>query len=328
MDHEVSMTDIWRWGVAGPGAIAARFADAMAMVPEGTIHAVASRSAERADAYGDRHGIAVRHVGYEALANDPAVDIVYVATLPAHHEQHVRLFLDAGKHVLCEKPFALDFQQARLMADLARRNGVFLMEAMWSRFLPAWTTLVKVLEEGRIGEVRMVEASLGFPFPPESRVFDRATGGGALLDLGVYALNLCSVVLGHPEVISAAGALSDGGVDEHSGVLLRNAGGAIGLAASSITSALPNTAQISGTRGSIELPAFFHCPDLLNVTTEGRREQIDCSFEGDGMRFELDDVHRSLAAGRTESLVMPLDETLSMMSTLDAVRTHLGGGHR
>lgn len=313
----------WRWGVAGPGHIAERFADAIAHT-DGEIGAVASRTPGRAADFAARYGVARHHDAYEALAADPEVDVVYVATRPSTHLADTLLFVEAGKHVLCEKPFALDEAEGRVMVEAARRHGVFLMEALWSRFLPGWQAIGEAVADGRIGEVRLVEASLGFPFPADSRLFDRATGGGALLDLGVYPINLAAVLLGAPEEVLAAGTVGPSGVDEHSVVLQRFAGGALAVATSAATEGLACTARITGTAGVIDVPAMFHCPASFTVAGAGGIEQVPCGFEGDGIRFELDEVHRCLDEGRTESPVLPLDETLRILGLLDGVRATLG----
>jgi predicted dehydrogenase len=315
-----------RWGVAGPGGIAQRFGEAMTMVEGGSIVAVASRTQAGADVFGDRFGVARRHVGNEALAADPEVDAVYVATPNHRHAADTLLFLEAGKHVLCEKPFALNAAQATAMAKAARAGGLFLMEAIWSRFLPAYRTLGSVLGEGTIGEVRFVEGSFGFAMPvdPSHRLFDPALGGGGLLDLGVYPLQLCSLVLGAPDRLVAEGHVGETGVDEQVVVVLHHPGGALGVVEAAVRTNLTNTARIVGERGWIELPAFMHCPDHLTVTTLGGEERIDAAWEGDGLRFQVDEVHRCLDAGLTESPVVPLDETIRLARTMDEVRNRLG----
>jgi predicted dehydrogenase len=320
------MTQRFRWGVAGPGGIATRFAEAMRLVDDGEIAAVASRSAERAGAFADRFAIPTRYGDYDALAADPEVDVVYVATPHSRHEAVTISFVEAGKHVLCEKPFALNARQARRMADAARAQGVFLMEAIWSRFLPAYRRLVEVLGEGRIGEPMLVEADFGFRLPvmSEHRLFDRQLGGGALLDLGIYPIQLCSLVLGPPDRVAADGAVGETGVDEQVAAVLHHSSGALGVVKAAIRVSLACSARISGVDGWIDLPPFMHCPDSISLGGPSGTERIDGAYEGDGLRFQIAEVHRCLAEGLTESTVMPLDETVTMASTLDAVRARLG----
>jgi predicted dehydrogenase len=315
-----------RWGVVGPGAIASGFAEAMAQTDGGTIVAVASRSAERAAAFGDRFSIPSWYADYEALAADPAVDVVYVATPQSRHESHTLLMLEAGKHVLCEKPFALNATQGARMVAQARARGLFLMEAIWSRYLPAYLSLVDLIGEGRIGDPLLVEADFGFrrPLEPDHRLFDLALGGGALLDLGIYPIQLCSLVLGSPQRVVAEGVVGVTGVDEVNAAVLRYAGERMGVIKSAIRVGMACTARISGTDGWIDLPAFMHCPSSLTVTTSGGSERIEASYEGNGLRFEIEEVHRCLSEGLRESPSMPLDETLDLAATLDAIRAQLG----
>jgi predicted dehydrogenase len=317
-----------RWGVAGPGGIATRFAEAMRVATGGEITAVASRSLDRAEAYADRFGVPTRYGDYGSLAADPDVDAVYVATPHSCHEADTRLFVDGGKHVLCEKAFALDSAQARRMVGAARARGVFLMEAMWSRFLPAYRVLVDLVAEGRIGAPQLVEADFGFRMPvmPEHRLFDPALGGGALLDLGVYPVQLCHLLFGPPVRVRADGVVGETGVDEQLAAVLHHPGGGLGVVKAAIRVPLACRARISGTDGWIDLPAFMHCPDAVLVSDATGTERIDASFEGDGLRFQIEEVHRCLAAGLTESAVMPLDATLAVMDALDAIGAQIGVG--
>jgi predicted dehydrogenase len=315
-----------RWGVIGPGSIATGFAEAMQWADGGTIAAVASRSAERADAFGDRFAIPTRYADYDALAADPEVDVVYVATPHSRHEIDTIGLLRAGKHVLCEKPFALNARQAARMAEEARSRGLFLMEAIWSRFLPSYRALVDVIGEGRIGEPLLVEADFGFrrPVDPAHRHFAAGLGGGALLDLGIYPIQLSTLVLGPIERVVADGVVGETGVDEVVTALLHHSGDRLGVVKAGLRVGMTCTARIAGTEGAIDLPAMMHCPNAITVSSAAGVEHIDASYEGNGLRFEIDEVHRCLAAGQTESAVVPLDESIALATTLDAIRAELG----
>jgi predicted dehydrogenase len=315
-----------RWGIIGPGAIALQFADDMTLVDDGEVVAVASRSAERADAFGDRFGIRRRYDRSEALVADTDVDVVYVATPHSRHAADCIEALEAGKHVLCEKPFALNAVEARRVADVARTNGLFLMEAMWSRFLPAYRTLAALLADEAIGRPLLVEADFGFrvPFDPTHRLFDRSLGGGALIDLGIYPVQLCSLVLGRPSAVVAEGTIGQSGVDEQVAAILRYPGGGLGVVKAAIRTGLSCTARISGTRGWIDVPAWMHCAHSLTVTTRSGAETIDCGYDGEGLRYEVQEVHRCIDEGLTESPTMPLGETLSIAETLDSIRAQIG----
>ncbi|HKY66821.1 MAG TPA: Gfo/Idh/MocA family oxidoreductase [Acidimicrobiales bacterium] len=320
------MTDRIRWGVAATGHIADRFVTGLHQLDDAEVVAVGSRTAERAVAFGDRHGIPRRHGSYEDLAADDAVDVVYVASPHARHAADTRLFLAAGKPVLCEKPLALDRPQGEAMVADARAAGLFLMEAMWTRFLPAYSILRDLLGEQRVGDPRVVEASFGFrrPIDPVHRLFARELGGGSLLDLGIYTAQLIALVLGHPDHVVAQGDIGETGVDEQVAAVLHHPGGRLGVMQTAIRTGLSCSARISGTDGWIEVPPFMHAPDHLVVGAAGATERIDAPWEGEGLRFQAVEVHRCLRAGLTESPVMPLDETLALAGTLDAVREQIG----
>jgi predicted dehydrogenase len=314
------------WGIIGPGGIATRFAQAMTVVEGGEIVAVASRSLDRARAFADRFAIPSSYDDAQSLVSDRRVDAVYVATPHSRHEADTLLATEAGKHVLCEKPFAINATQAGRMAAAARSKGTFLMEAIWSRFLPAYRALADVLSAGRIGEPLLVEADFGFraPVRPEGRLFDPALGGGALLDLGIYPIQLCSMVLGPPSRVVADGVIGTTGVDEQVVAVLHHPGESLGVAKAALRVPMSCRGRISGTDGAIELPAFMHCPDHIVVSAGGTTETLDGSYEGDGLQFEIAAAQACIEQGRTESDLMPLDESISLAGTLDLIRARIG----
>jgi len=306
--------------------MAVGFANDLALVDDAELVAVGSRSVERAQAFAERYGAPAAYGSYEELAADPSVDVVYVATPASRHADDTLLFLEAGKHVLCEKPFALNATQARRMVAAARERGLFLMEAMWARFLPPYRKLAELLADGAIGEPRLVEADFGFAMPrePGGRLWDPALGGGSLLDLGVYPVQLAAMVLGTPTSVAAAGHIGPTGVDEHVAAVLGHTGGELAVVKAAIATNMACTARISGTLGVIELPAIMHCPGSLTVLRLGQTEVIDTPWTGGGWQFQVFEVHDRLAAGDLESPVMPLDESVSIMETLDAIREQIG----
>ncbi len=200
------------------------------------------------------------------------------------------------------------------------------MEAIWSRFLPSYRVLVDVVGEGRIGEPLLVEADFGIrrSIDPDNRLFRLDLGGGGLLDLGIYPIQLCSLMLGYPEGAVAEGVLGETGVDEQVAAVLRHPGGKLGAVKAALRVALTCTARISGSDGHIDIPAFMHCPTAITVSSAGGLERIDASYEGNGLRFEIEEVQRRVAAGQKESPVMSLDETIVLASTLDAIREQIG----
>jgi predicted dehydrogenase len=315
-----------RWGVIGPGNIAAKFADDMTLVPDGEIVAVASRAIERADAFGDRFGVATRYGDYESLAADPEVDAVYVATPHSRHAADSILCLEARKPVLCEKPLAVSAHEGSKMVQAARANGVFLMEAMWSRFLPAYRALVDLVGEGRIGDPLLVEADFGFRVPVERdhRLFDPALGGGATLDLGVYPVQLCTLLLGPPTSVVADGVVGSTNVDEVVAAVLHHPGDRLGVVKAAIRAAMGCRGRISGAQGWIDVPTFMHQPTWLEIGTAAGTKRIEAGHEGNGLRFQVLEVHDCLAAGRLESETMPLDESLAVARVLDQIRSQVG----
>jgi predicted dehydrogenase len=320
------VADRIRWGIAATGGIARRFATGLAETDDAETVAVASRTAERAEEFGAEFDIPHRHASYEALAADPDVDVVYVASPHSRHEADTLLFLEAGKHVLCEKPFALNEAQARRMVDTARQRDLFVMEAIWSRFLPAYTLLGELLADGVIGDVVSVDADFGirFPYEPAHRLFDLALGGGALLDLGIYPLQLATLVLGPPRDVYAVGQLAEGGADAHvaAGIAHEHGGLSTIRAATQVT--LACTARISGTEGVIDLPIFMHCPSSLTVTTLAGVEVCETPIVGEGLRYQVAEVHRCVRAGERESSVIPHEETLCLAATMDRIREQIG----
>lgn len=315
-----------RWGVAATGGIATSFATDLARLDDADLVAVGSRTAERADAFGDQFDIPHRHGSLEDLAADDGVDVVYVASPHTGHCDDTLKFIEAGKAVLCEKPFAVNHAQATRMVDAARAHGVFLMEAVWSRFLPAYVTLRELLAAGRIGRPVLVQGDFGVAMDvaPGHRLVDKALGGGSLLDLGIYPLQLATMVLGPASDVTAFGWLGDTEVDEYTVVGLHHDGGGHSVSTSSFTTALPNEGLITGTEGVIVLAPRMHSSDHLTVTVGDTTERIAAGHEGNGLRFQAAAVNAHLRAGDLESDVMPLDETLRLAAIMDEARRQLG----
>ncbi|MBL7501498.1 Gfo/Idh/MocA family oxidoreductase [Frankia sp. CNm7] len=331
----------FRWAIAGTGEIARGFAVALNRLPDAELVAVGSHDPAAAEDFGEWCGVprGRRHGSYGELAADDGVDIVYVATPSSHHHRHTSMFLRAGRGVLCEKPFGLDAAQASEMVAAARAQGRFLMEAMSSRFLPTYVHLRELVAAGSIGTVLGVDGELGLRFPSlvGHRLFDHAQGDGALLDLGVYPVSLASMLLGEPDRVSALGQQGPTGADEHVAVLMNYRHGAMALTRASLRVSLGCIARIFGTDGSIELPAFMHCPDELLLrgrpgtqrlhlpaaSDNAHRGHLGSSGPGGGLHHQIRHVHERLRAGQLDSDVMPLAESVSVMRTLDVARAHI-----
>jgi predicted dehydrogenase len=321
------MTERIRWGIIGTGRIAAHFADGLAVLPDAALVAVGSRAQESADAFGDRFDISRRHASYEALAEDPEVDVVYIATPHPFHQENSILCLRAGKAVLCEKPFAINAGQAQAVIDLAREEGLFLMEAMWTRFLPTMRKLRELLAAETIGPVQMMSADFGFrsEFDPTSRLFDPALGGGALLDVGVYTLSLAEMTLGPPARITSMAHIGETGVDEQAVVVLGFGSGQMALLSASVRTTTSQEATLLGTEGQIKVHAPWWQSQKLSLTLSGQEtEVLELPFAGNGYQYEAQAVMDCLRERRQQSAVMPWDETLSVMRTMDRVRAQWG----
>jgi predicted dehydrogenase len=316
-----------RWGILGTGRIAGIFAAGLADLGDAELVAVGSRTAAAADTFGDRYGVPRRHASYAALASDPQVDAIYVATPHTFHKENSLLCLQAGKAVLCEKPFTINAREAAELIAYARERRLFLMEAMWTRFLPLMVRLRELIAGGAIGEVRMVQADFDFrtEVNPRSRLFDPALGGGALLDVGVYPMSLASMLLGTPSEIASLAHLGATGVDEQSAAVLRYAGGRLAVLTSAIRIGGPHEALIRGTDGYIRIDSEWWRAARMTLVRSGRPDElIEAPMVGNGYSYEATEVMRCLRDGRIESDVMPLDESLAIMRTLDAIRAQWG----
>jgi predicted dehydrogenase len=315
-----------RWGILATGGIAAAFVADLRLLPDAEVSAVGSRSADAARAFARRHGIPRAHGSWRALAEDPGVDVVYVATPHVAHAAAAAQCLAAGKPVLVEKPFTLDEAGSAALVEAARRAGVFLMEAMWTRCFPAVRRMVELLRDGAIGRVVSVHADFGLVAPPDPghRLRARALGGGALLDLGVYPVAFAHLVLGEPATVTARAALGPDGTDENTGLLLGWADGAIAALTCSITGDTARRAVVTGTAGRIELPRNFYRPAGFTLHRDGAVTEVAAGFDGAGYHFEAAEVQRCLRAGLTESPLVPHADTLAVMRTLDAARAQIG----
>ncbi len=324
------MSETIRWGILATGGIAHQFARGLAVLPDAALVAVGSRSQETADAFGEEFDVPHRHASYEALSADPDVDVVYIATPHPFHYENTLLCLNAGKHVLCEKPFAMNAEQAGEMVATARAQSRFLMDAVWTRFLPTLIKTRELLAEGVIGDVRMLLVDFGFraQFKPEARLFNPELGGGALLDVGIYPLQFASMVMGTPpsEMVAKA-AFGETGVDEQVAMTLKYTEGQLAQLSCAIRTATDQEAWIYGTEGRIHVHAPWWRGTQVTVGPAGDSEKsttFDLPFEGNGYNCEAAEVMRCIREGRLESDVMPLDETLELMETLDAARAQWG----
>jgi predicted dehydrogenase len=321
------MADKIHWGIIGTGKIAKAFATGLTVLPEAELAAVGSRTAESAKEFADTFSVPHRHTSYESLANAPDVDVVYVATPNTLHKENSLLCLQAGKAVLCEKPFTINAAEAEIVIQLARRKKVFLMEAMWTRFIPLVGKVRQLLADRVIGDLQILVADLGFwaDFDPLHRVFNPQLGGGALLDLGVYSISLASMIFGPPIRITSMAQLGETGVDEQAAVVLGYDQGQLALLYTSLRTDTPAEVILIGTRGRIRIQPPMFRPTKLTLSLTGREDSIiEMPLEGNGYNYQAAEVMNCLKADKLESDIMPLDETLAIMKTMDQIRVQWG----
>ena len=331
-----------RWGVLAPGRIAHKFAADLALVPDGELVATGSRTLERASAFASEHGGAA-YGSYAELVADPAVDVVYVASPHALHDEHARMALAAGKAVLCEKPMTLDADSTAALFDEAAERGLFLMEAMWTACNPVIRKLLSLLADGEHGTARQVHADIGFVVDadPSDRLLDPALGAGAMLDMGIYPLTFAHLVLGEPERLSAVGNVSESGIDLDVAIAGLYQGGATAALTASMTSQCPATATVATERACSSSRPASTTPHRVRWTPGSEAGDADRSpavtgewIEGDepliglGYGNEIVEVHRCLRAGALTSDLVPPAQTISLMRQLDDVLAQLGVHYR
>ncbi|MGY0062343.1 Gfo/Idh/MocA family protein [Streptomyces sp. LZ34] len=324
------MAETVRWGILATGGIAASFTADLLEMADAQVVAVGSRSTESAKRFAERFGIPRAHGSWAELAADEDVDVVYVATPHSAHRVSAGLCLEAGRAVLCEKAFTLNVREAAELIGLARARGSFLMEAMWTYCNPVVRRMAELVRDGAIGEVRTVQADFGLagPFDAGHRLRDPAQGGGALLDLGVYPVSFAQLLLGEPDDVQARARLTPEGVDENTGILLGWDSGAVALLSCSLNADTPQTASVTGSAGRIEFPRGFFHPERFVLHRPGRDPEVFTAEGAEaglrGLQHEAAEVMRCLRAGEMESPLVPLDGTLAVMRTLDAVRERIG----
>ena len=316
-----------QWGILSTGAIAHKFATGLSFLSDAELVAVGSRDAKRANQFADSFDIPKRHASYESLVADPSVDIIYVATPHNFHHENTQLCLQSRKAVICEKPFAINANQATRMIEFAQAENLFLMEAMWTRYLPLMVELRTMLAEDLIGEVRMLTADFGFraELNPEGRLFTPKLGGGALLDVGVYIVSLSSMVFGPPTQIVSLAHLGETEVDEQAGIVLGHSHGQLAILHTAIRTDTPQETIIMGTQGKIRIHSPWWIPNKMTVELSGKpAKTIEIPYEGNGYHYEASEAMDCLRSNKLESDIMPLSETVSIMQTLDQIRDQWG----
>jgi len=316
------------WGIMGTGAIARKFAADLALVEDSSLVAIGSRTMTAATQFAINFQIEHIHGSYAGLALNPFVDVIYIATPHHLHYENTLLCLNSGKAVLCEKPFAINLTQAEAMVKLAKEKKLFLMEALWTKFLPHFIEMQRMIVDGLLGEIRVIKADFGFKpqLPINNRLFDPELGGGSLMDIGIYNVFLALTLLGKPDQIDASMILSKSGVDEQCSVTFRYDNGAIAQLLSSLAADLPTEADICGTEGRIRLISKFYEPaGAIEYTNILGRKVIPVLLEkGFGYQYEARHVADCLRKDLTESPVHSFADTLLLTETLDQIRTIAG----
>lgn len=316
-----------RWGILGTGLIAGL--QTSDLVEHGfTVRAVGSRNLETANDFAGRFQLPVAHGSYEALVNDPDVDVVYISSPHPFHYENALLALNAGKHVLVEKPFAMNAWQAQEVVDLAATQGLVALEAMWTRYLPHMVRIRELIAAGTLGEVRTVIAdhNQNLPKDPQHRLNDPALGGGALLDLGIYPVSFAFDIFGEPAKIQAAASMTATGVDRQTAMIFEYAEGQQAVLHCALDTAGPNRAAVIGTEGSIEIDPVWYTPTGFTRYDDGGNvvERFDERVTGRGMQYQAWEMERLIATGAIANDVLSPGETVRVMATLDAVRGQIG----
>lgn len=321
------MSQTVRWGILGTGVIAQKMAEALSLVPEARLLAVASRSEDKAQSFAEKNAIPHAFGSYQRLANDEDIDVVYIATPHSDHCQSTLMCLNAGRAVLCEKPFAINARETASMINTARNKGAFLMEALWTRFIPAVVEAKRLIDAGAIGTPTGFHCDFGFPSAvgDEHRLVNPVLGGGALLDLGIYPVSMASYFLGPIVNTLAMAQLSNSGVDMETLASLRHRDGGLSNTMCTLRASGSFTATINGSKARLRLENPCHHSQRLTLSTFGQPDEIiDMPYAGNGYQFEALHVNEAILAGKTESDVVPLDDTLHLMQVLDQIREQIG----
>jgi len=322
------MEKTFNWGIIGLGKIAQKFAEDLEKTPNSTLHAVASRSIEKAKIFAQNNQASHAFGSYESLMKCPDLDAIYIATPHILHHSNALLCLQSKIPVLCEKPFAMNSQEVEGMISAAKENDTFLMEAIWTRFLPTTRKILEVIQNGTIGELVMLKADFGFkaPYDLEGRLYNKNLGGGSLLDIGIYPLFLAQLLFGKPSEIKAFAQIGKTGVDENCSMLLRFSNNQHAILDSTILNDTPTVAYIYGTKGRIKIHRRWHESHSFTVFENGKNpHEISFDFEGcRGYRYEAEEVMRCVRAGKKESELLPLSFSKDLMELIDKVRSQIG----
>ncbi len=329
--HTLIRMKPFNWGIIGPGNIAHAFAKGIEVIEDGRILATASRQKERAEAFNSMYGIERAYGSYQELVADPDLDAIYIATPHRYHFEQAKLALEAGKPVLCEKPLTVNAVQAKELMELAASKGLFLMEALWTRYLPIYAVVRDWLERGAIGEVQHVSSTMGFACPRDTdgRMFNHELAGGALLDLGVYNISTSQWVFrSQPESFKAEVFLGETAVDESTTAALNYGKGRSAQFTSSLLGSLRGDFQITGTKGHILIHPPFWCSTAATIEVEGQEETVKRPLRASGFEYEIEAAMKAIREGALEEPTMSHADILGNLQVMDAIRASAGFRYR
>ncbi|MCB8998818.1 MAG: Gfo/Idh/MocA family oxidoreductase [Bacteroidales bacterium] len=313
-----------KWGVLAPGRIARGFVNGLKVLENAELYAVGSRDYNRAVSFAQEFGFQKAYGSYEELAKDPDVDVIYVASPHHLHFENTLMCLENDKAVLCEKPFTINSRQLEILVRTAREKRIFLMEALWSRFLPGLQEAKRLIDSGAIGKVKILNADFGFkaPYDPNSRLFNPVLGGGSLLDIGIYPVFLSLYFLGYPDEIKAQAIKAPTGVDESISISFLYNSGALANIHSTFAANTNTDANIYGDKGKIHIQRQWFRPSTVLLSQENETVQkLEFPARANGYEYEAEEVMRCLDEGKEESDAMSLDMSLQLMKLLDAIRS-------
>jgi predicted dehydrogenase len=314
------------WGIIGPGHIAAKFAADLHLAENSLLKAVASRSLPRARDFADKFAVERAYGSYAELAEDADIDVVYIATPHPHHFTNAMRCLKRGKAVLCEKPLGMNSSEVEQLYAVARENKCLLMEGLWTRFIPATEKLLQLIHQGDIGEVIFIQADFGFraPADPQSRHFDKALGGGSLLDIGIYPVFLSHLLCGPPDTCKALATMTDGGVDSACTILFGYREQGQAMLSSTFLIDTQCAATIYGSTGTIKLQTPFHHSKKLHLWRDAQQEEFTIPYRGNGFVDEIEEIESCLRQNRWQSPRLPLQMSLGVAHSLDRIRAEIG----
>lgn len=316
-----------RWGIIGPGRIAHKFAQGIASIPDAELYAVASRSEERARSFAKKYRVPFYYEGYEKIVQNKQVDIIYIATPHTFHFENTLMCLENGMPVLCEKPFTITREQLKKLVNTARKRKVFLMEAIWTRFLPTIKKVIEIKDSGKLGKIKAIYADFGFKAPVDhnGRLYNLELGGGALLDIGIYPVFLSLLLLGKPREVKSIAVLSETGADESCSILFKYASGVLASLNCTITAETPIEAVIIFEKGRIRINRGWFAPSSLTIFDEKeKKKEVPFKYNGNGYHFEAIEAMKCLQKGLTECPELPLNFSLDLMELLDEIRSQCG----